>query len=380
MKKISVVIGTNYGDEGKGLTTDWLASQDPVRSLVVRFSGGANAGHTVELEDGTRHVFHHFGSGTLRGVPTLLTRDFVVNPILFWQELDQIASINKTLDPIVIVDERCKITTPYDVFLNQLIERKRNDSRHGSTGVGLNETIDRSEEVDFTIGDLNAANTTFVLNMRLKQVKEYFYNKLKELGFENEDLSILKTADERFKEDIIDFMQYVGVHTDTLFMELADHIIFEGSQGLMLDQNSDDFPHVTRANTGLTNLKNYGDILNTDINIYYITRSYLTRHGAGSMPTEDELLSELYTDQTNVHNEFQGTLRYGHLDFERIKSVVEKDLLNITDKSKVTVNAVMSWFDVSKVDEIEKFSDAINADNKIVVFGKTAEDFVLLKD
>ena len=86
--KISVVIGANYGDEGKGLATDYLASQG-TKSLVVRFNGGAQAGHTVVTPDGCRHVFHHFGSGVFAEADTFLSKFFIVNPILFRTEFEE---------------------------------------------------------------------------------------------------------------------------------------------------------------------------------------------------------------------------------------------------------------------------------------------------
>lgn len=87
--KARVVIGSSFGDCGKGLVTDYLCSQGA--GIVVRFNGGANAGHTVVTPDGQRHVFSHFGSGTLLGVPTFLSSFFVCNPIQFAKELDRIA-------------------------------------------------------------------------------------------------------------------------------------------------------------------------------------------------------------------------------------------------------------------------------------------------
>src|ERR1041384_2446319 len=76
------VIGANWGDEGKGLITDYLAAKEPDSSLVIRFNGGANAGHTVVTPAGLRHVFGHYGSGTLAGARTFLSRHFICNPIL----------------------------------------------------------------------------------------------------------------------------------------------------------------------------------------------------------------------------------------------------------------------------------------------------------
>ena len=86
-----IVIGANFGDEGKGLVTDYLCSQGA--GVVVRFNGGAQAGHTVVTPEGERHVFRHFGSGTFLGVPTFLSQFFVCNPILFFEERKQLIDL-----------------------------------------------------------------------------------------------------------------------------------------------------------------------------------------------------------------------------------------------------------------------------------------------
>ena len=86
---VRIVIGANYGDEGKGLMTDYFAAQGAEqgkRVLVVTSNGGAQRGHTVTLPDGRRHVFHHFGSGTFAGADTFLCRNFILNPILYEEE------------------------------------------------------------------------------------------------------------------------------------------------------------------------------------------------------------------------------------------------------------------------------------------------------
>lgn len=366
MKKISVVIGTNYGDEGKGLCTDWLASQNPAESVVVRFSGGANAGHTVETED-TRHVFSHFGSGTLLDVPTILTEDFIVNPVLFWQELEKLSQ-KIIFDPRVFADSHCKVTTPYDVYLNQLLEESRSDNRHGSTGVGINETENRHEVVPLFLFDLYNRNK---LNKRLERIHDYFIKKTKEYNLKNVDLNMMKSAIKRFIDDTSDFISYVDMCDANHQIENYNHVIFEGSQGLMLDQNSEDFPNVTRANTGLTNIVQYLEKENAEIQIYYITRSYLTRHGNGPMPTEDCLLATKYKDYTNLYNPYQGNLRYGILDFDRMSRVIEKDLSQINHISYNT-NIFMTWYQNEHKDIIDTLADFIEAD-KIVAYGKTRE-------
>ena len=91
MKDIKIVCGSNWGDEGKGLMTDYF-SQKP-NSIVVCSNGGAQRGHTVTTPDGIRHVFHHFGSGTFNNASTYLSEDFIVNPIIFKQEYDELIKL-----------------------------------------------------------------------------------------------------------------------------------------------------------------------------------------------------------------------------------------------------------------------------------------------
>ena len=87
MKEIKVVIGSNWGDEGKGLFTDYFSSQHK-DGIVVRFNGGSQASHTVTTSDGNRHAFSHFCSGTLSGLPSYLSSFFIANPILFRKEFE----------------------------------------------------------------------------------------------------------------------------------------------------------------------------------------------------------------------------------------------------------------------------------------------------
>ena len=107
--------------------------------LVIRFNGGAQAGHTVTSPEGIRHVFSHFGSGTLAGASTYLSKYFIVNPILFNREYDVL--IKKGIVPRVYVSPECIVTTPFDMMINQVIEKRRDGDRHGSCGYGIFETI-----------------------------------------------------------------------------------------------------------------------------------------------------------------------------------------------------------------------------------------------
>ena len=127
-RRADVVIGSAFGDEGKGLATDVLASKRPGETFVVRFNGGAQAGHTVVTPEGQRHVFSHFGSGTLAGAATFLSKFFVVNPILYHREREQLKWLGVSAN--VFVDLRSMVTTPFDMFVNTALERHRRSARH----------------------------------------------------------------------------------------------------------------------------------------------------------------------------------------------------------------------------------------------------------
>ena len=143
--KATAVIGANFGDEGKGAVTAHLVGAAPATSIVGRFNGGAQAGHTV-VTPRRRHVFHHFGSGTLAGAASFLSRHFIVNPFLWEKERDELGHAELLVDPSAM------LTTPFDMLLNQVAERKRGDGRHGSCGIGINETVTRCQSLMTSAG------------------------------------------------------------------------------------------------------------------------------------------------------------------------------------------------------------------------------------
>lgn len=205
-KHAKVVIGANFGDEGKGLITDFLASQTGEETLVVRHNGGAQAGHTVTTPDGKRHVFRHFGSGTLAGAQTFLSRFYVCNPILFFKELALLEDLG--IQPRVYIAADSPITTPYDMMINQIIEEFRGDGRHGSCGVGFGETVERTENADYAVyfGDLE---NTDLLRKKLKSIQTAWTpERLKTLGVE----SLSEEWEQRLNsEDIFErYLEEVG--------------------------------------------------------------------------------------------------------------------------------------------------------------------------
>lgn len=361
---IKAVVGLNYGDEGKGLVTDYLASRCTGRTAVVRFNGGAQAGHTVVLPDGTRNVFHSVGSGTFAGADTILSSFFVVNPVLMVRELEELRA--KNLGPNKIyIDTNCPVTTPYDVFINQLLETTRGSKRHGSVGVGFGETLQRHENgYELTFNDV----ITGAYHSKLFRImNEYLPARLDELDLKATSLSILQQADLRFSEDcriLLDAWEIDSFNPALISGPYAeyDNLIFEGAQGLNLDQYGNDYPYVTRSNTGLKNVdKLYFDWLLTDpLDIFYVTRSYITRHGAGPLLNESNYVIDM-EDQTNHYHRFQGFLRYAPLDFLRMRQEVAKDIDECGIKD-ININGVMTWCNNNNFDVSKEFERCLGTD------------------
>ena len=294
------VIGANFGDEGKGLTVDYLCAKGA--GMVVRFNGGAQAGHTVVTPDGKRHVFQHFGSGTFCGVPTFLSQFFVCNPLLFLQELDALVKLGVT--PTVYAHPTCIVSTFADMMINQAKEDKRGDARHGSVGLGVHETVVRSkvDELKITMSDLwNGTD----LRSRLAEICDK-YARFRT----GEPIKDAEPMIEAFCGFAAKFAEAVG----PLGMDQCEDPVFEGAQGLLLDQNNKAFhPHVTHSNTGMANVRALCAQAGIDrVDVHYVSRTYLTRHGAGPLPGENSGMS--FEDKTNVDHAYQGRIRFAPLD------------------------------------------------------------------
>lgn len=306
------VIGASFGDEGKGLVTDYLCATQGA-GMVVRFNGGAQAGHTVVTPEGKRHVFSHFGSGTLAGTPTFLSQFFICNPIAFFNEFRELSALG--VKPIVYAHPDCLITTFADIMINQALENSRGDKRHGSVGLGINETIERSgvPELKITMGDL--WNRISTLQGRMGEICEKYaaYRTGKPI------------SEPKMIEAFIEGCWAFAEHVHPLGIAQCKDPVFEGAQGLLLDQNNTEFfPHLTRSNTGLKNVKALCAQAKIDgIDPYYISRTYLTRHGAGPLPGEDADLS--YADETNFDHPYQGKLRFAPLGWRSLLARCAKD-------------------------------------------------------
>ena len=354
MKNAAVVIGSNFGDEGKGLVTDYIvhkiASERNHPILNVRFNGGCQASHTVvtpiQLQ---RHAFSHFGSGLYNShCITYLSKDFICNPILFNKELKDISSLLS----IMFVNKYCIVTTPWHMIDNQIQETLLGNHKHGSCGLGINSTIQYSPHL--YVKELSSSN---VVKQYLDSIRDYIINKYNYIPSHFLDIiNDYKNINEQYIEDVSIFLKNIIQTDDSIINEFND-VVFEGAQGLLLDKdNTLYYPHLTPSSTGLTNvlkiLNNIKSFDKWDIN--YVSRCYLTRHGAGFLPLEYDGFppNSNIVDKTNIPNEFQGSIRFGRFNGRLLKY----NCLN--DFKKQDLNANMNLF----ITCIDQFIDKIECD------------------
>lgn len=356
MPDVKFVIGANYGDEGKGLVSANLAAKaqrDGKKCLTILYNGGSQRGHTVEFGN-FRHVYHHFAAGSEFDSDTYFHQDFLVNPITFVQEYNGIYEC--------YMDARCRIVTPFDMIANQFAEQGR-DVRHGSCGMGIFETITRYNSggriLTRKVGDLcNLINDS--LYDYITDVQRYYEHR-KGIRFDSIPGLDVEGLKRHWADDFNTMVANVSIVYDWSVKNLLncyDVIIFEGGQGLALDMdNMVDFPHLTPSNTGCKKMIPFiigtlGE--NTPVELYYVTRSYLTRHGNGPMPDGCLDYSMIEQDMTNHPNPWQGTLRLAGFTSKSIADMIGriyKDKSETYGMDNVVCNLVVTH--TNEIAEIE---------------------------
>lgn len=324
-----IVVGLGFGDEAKGATVDHLCAGGGV-AAVVRFSGGAQAAHNVVV-GGAHHTFRQFGSGTLAGVASYLSRHVLVSPEALAAEAVELEALG-VRDPLglVTVSPDALVVTPVHRAANRTREDLRGGARHGSCGLGIGETrwYDLAASAGLREGevleeisapaDVSAAAIRVrdcldpaVLREKLVALAD-FYEPLLALGV-HEAPSVRQMA-----VTLLEFGRAVAIEPDSLFLRSAAErgsLVFEGSQGVLLDEWRGFHPHTTwstvtpapaqalLASAGLERGEVWG-----------ATRAYATRHGAGPFPTEDASLAGVLPEPHNAYGDYQGDWRVGHLD------------------------------------------------------------------
>lgn len=319
---VHVIIGKNFGDEGKGLATDYFAARSQNaghRCLVIRHNGGGQAGHTVDLPE-KRFVFHQLSSGSFRNADTYWSHTFLPDLFKLTEEAEAFYDIHGRL-PIIFGHPMCRCVYIDDVLINMALEAARGSDRHGSCGMGINEAVERSRNPEFCLwlGHLREM-TEQELYIRLLQVRRnYLPLRLEQLGLSLEstgeyaDLLTDPVVLQNAAAQMHMALRLVTVAEENIVQDYDD-LIFEGAQGLLLDEDYLDFaPHLTSSKTGCQNPM---DFLRKHLpqslpELVYVTRTYVTRHGAGPLPCEPLWHVEAdITDETNQPNPWQGALRF----------------------------------------------------------------------
>lgn len=331
--EIKIVLGLLFGDEGKGNTVQWLckkALEEGKRPCVVRFSGGPQAGHTVR-HNGITHVCSSYGSGVLLGVPTMYVGG-LIDPLCIWNEKKSLEEKGMEVPPIYIGGE-IPLITPYDVA-DQLKWAKDHPNR--TCGKGVMSAVLRHE----TLGNRYIGASDLYLESSIESKLGHIRNFYAEKGI---------TADKKVVKDWIE--AGLNLYEDFFKYNIEDFdvLIFEGTQGLLLDSEHGFCPYVTSTKVGLNGIP---EEYLKGAEIYLITRTYLTRHGEMGLFERqwfEGREKEVPTDklETNIFNEHQGEFLTARYHPEPYKYAIQRHCLdNMQNKYNLKMNLVVTHTDV----------------------------------
>lgn len=303
------VVDLGFGDAGKGTVTDFLVRRYGV-PLVVRFNGGAQAGHNVVTPDGRHHTFAQFGAGSfVPGVRTLLGPAFVLHPLGMVVEAEHLAQqgVHDAL-PRTAVDRRARVISPFQQAANHHRERLRGAAAHGSCGVGVGECVGDSLCHDDTIlaADLRDAPR---LRRLLEHQRERKAHELRSLGGELPAIF----DDPGLIERVVDLWVDLGgrlelVPDSRAVVDSCEQVVFEGAQGVLLDEWWGFHPHTTWSDCTFANAEALTD---RPLHRLGVLRSFGVRHGPGPFPGEGSARPD---ELHNTTGTWQGPVRHGAFD------------------------------------------------------------------
>jgi adenylosuccinate synthase len=282
MAKNVVVVGTQWGDEGKGKIVDLLTDR---AHAVVRFQGGHNAGHTLVI-NGKKTVLHLIPSGVLRdGVMCLIGNGVVLSVSALFEEVDELTRNGVEVVKRLRVSESCPLILPYHVALDHAREKARGKAAIGTTGRGIGPSYeDKVSRRGLRVGDLLDTKT---FGEKLKIVMDY-HNHALENYFKYDTVDYRKTLDECLK--LAERLRpLVADVPEMLYQYRRDgkRVMFEGAQGTLLDIDHGTYPYVTSSNTCAGSAATGSGVGPGQLEyVLGITKAYTTRVGAGPFPTE----------------------------------------------------------------------------------------------
>ena len=317
-----IVVDLGFGDAGKGSTTDFLV-RDRRATLVVRFNGGAQAGHNVVTDDGRHHTFSQFCAGTfVPGVEGLLGPDFLLHPLGMVVEEEHLQRLGiRDAWERTSIDRRARVITPYQQAAGRIRELLRGSGAHGTCGVGIGECA--RDSLDATEDTLRAGELADPGRTR-KKLESQRHRKRAEIAALPGTWTAAATQeaalfdDEGLVDRVLDawreFSSNSRIVPDSRTHELiTEHprVVFEGAQGLLLDENWGFHPHTTWSDCSPAGaLALVPDDRSTTV--LGITRAYAVRHGPGPFPTADD--QHTFVEEHNDDQCWQGQFRTGPLD------------------------------------------------------------------
>jgi len=331
-ERVFVVTGLGYGDEGKGTTTHWLCSRHRAHTVVR--TGGPQAFHRVVKADGGEHLHSQLGSGTLSGAATHLSKNMVIDPHAILTEGNALMYEHgiRNVFLTLTIHQDALVIAPFHAIANRLRELIRGDDRHGSVGVGVGETVLDAEvtgDAAIRAKDLGKPYLREKLEaIRIRKIQELeeVIERVDRLPQDAEkkaraEIENLKNSDavqwavERFGE-LAGRARIVDTEYLADILGRRGTVVFEGSQGVLLDRWYGFHPYTTKVRTvpetalSLIRECNY----HGEIKSLGILRAYHTRHGAGPFVTECPTLTKQLPDANNREHSWQGSFRVGFFD------------------------------------------------------------------
>lgn len=333
--KARIIIGANYGDEGKGtVVARYAKAEENVLNILT--NGGSQRGHSILTKDGSM-TFQHFGSGTYHGADNYYSRYYILNPMQFAKEYAELIVKPKH----IYRDPRCRWTTPYDVMANLIQEERL--GRKASCGMGIWNTIQRCDYTIITLFDeFMAKRDRWKQALFLTATREYYERRM-EIPEKWRDVWNSEGVIEHYLDDCTFMLTHTQV-LDWRALQLDkyhyDNLLFENGQGLLLKDTGRDTADTTPSDTGITYaLRLAQEIGIKDITAHYVTRPYLTRHGDGHLTGETgrkDIASTVSEDRTNHYNDHQGEFRYGQLDIPDLYDRIRNDARGVKFELEVT--------------------------------------------
>lgn len=348
--KVDVLLGLQWGDEGKGKIVDVLA---PKYDVVARFQGGPNAGHTLEF-DGIKHVLHQIPSGIFREkTRNIIGNGVVLDPIVFKVEIEKLAKYNLNVKANLFISKKATLIVPTHRLLDQAYEKAKGDDKIGSTLKGIGPSYqDKIGRQGLRVGDVLSEN----FQAKFKKLTEIHFEILKKHAIE---FNWPELEAQFF--DAIAFLKEFNLIDSEYFineeLNKKSSVLAEGAQGSLLDIDFGSYPFVTSSNTVTAGACTGLGIAPSRIGeVYGIFKAYSTRVGSGPFPTE--LLDEEGEKMRKEGNEFGSTTgrprRCGWIDLPSLKYSI---MINGVTQLLMMKADVLNVFPVIKICTHYKLAD-----------------------